>query len=160
MIKRLLLIAVLGVTVSGCFMAPLALVGPVSSGFSTASLIQTGVSTGANYIVKQSTGKTISTHVMDSLKKDIIKQSYAPTNEPNTILEKSNQPLNAISERCRKFDFYCKRILNEDPTRAKSLLPKINTDIGCKKYDFYCKRKSQEKWLEHINSNKSLQGSS
>ena len=59
MIKRLLVIAVLGVTVSGCFMAPLALIGPISSGFSTASLIQTGVTTGANYVVKKSTGKTI-----------------------------------------------------------------------------------------------------
>ena len=58
MIKRLLLIAVLGVTVSGCFMAPLALVGPATSGFSTASLIQAGVSQGANYVVKKRTGKT------------------------------------------------------------------------------------------------------
>ena len=67
MIKRLLAIAVLGVTVSGCFMAPLALVGPATSGFSTASLIQSGVTTSANYMVKQSTGKTIGEHAIDAI---------------------------------------------------------------------------------------------
>ena len=92
MFKRLLTIAVLGVTVSGCFMAPLALVGPAASGFSTASLIQSGVTTGANYVVQKSTGKTISEHVFQSLRKDALKQSYAPVNEPDEILKQSNQP--------------------------------------------------------------------
>ena len=80
MIKRLLLIVVLGVSVSGCFMAPLALIGPATSGFSTASLIQTGVTSGANYMVKKSTGKTISEHVLDSINQEAIKQSYLPQN--------------------------------------------------------------------------------
>lgn len=162
MIKRLLSIAVLGVTLSGCFMAPLALIGPAASGFSTASLIQSGVTSGANYMVKKSTGKTISEHVMQSLKGDIIKQSYAPKNEPEKILKQSNQPdnYNAISERCRKFDFYCKRMLNKSPGLAKSLLPNTEFNTGCKKYDFYCKRTSKEKWLQYINQNKSLLGSS
>ena len=161
MIKRLLAIAVLGVTLSGCFMAPLALIGPAASGFSTASLIQSGVSTGANYMVRKSTGKTITEHVMQSLKGDITKQSYAPKeNEPSKILKQSNQPYNKISERCRKFDFYCKRILNKNPGLAKSLLPKVESDTGCKKYDFYCQRMSKEKWLQDINQNKSLLGSS
>ena len=78
MIKRLLVIAVLGVSVSGCFMAPLALIGPATSGFSTASLIQTGVTTGANYMVKQSTGKTISEHVIDSIGHGTLQQTYIP----------------------------------------------------------------------------------
>ena len=162
MFKRLLAIAVLGVTVSGCFMAPLAFVGPAASGFSTASLIQSGVTTGANYVVQKSTGKTISEHVMQSLKSDVIKQSYAPKNEPEQILKQSNQPdnYNAISERCRKFDFYCKRMLNKNASLAKSLLPNTEHNIGCKKYDFYCKRTSKEKWLQYINQNKSLLGSS
>ena len=162
MIKRLLLIAVLGGLVSGCFMAPLAFIGPATSGFSTASLIQSGVTTGANYVVKKSTGKTITEHVMQSLKKDIIKQSYVPENEPEKILKQSNQPYpyNEISERCRKFDFYCKRMLNSNPALAKSLLPKIKSDAGCKKYDFYCKRMSRKKWLKHITENKSLLGNS
>ena len=64
MIKRLLLIALLGVSVSGCFVAPLALIGPATSGFSTASIIQAGVSSGANYMEKKSTGKTISEHAI------------------------------------------------------------------------------------------------
>ena len=161
MIKRLLAIAVLGVTLSGCFMAPLALIGPAASGFSTASLIQSGVSTGANYMVKKSTGKTISEHVMQSLKDDAIKQSYAPKNEPEKILKQSNQPdnYNAISERCRKFDFYCKRMLNKNPGLAKSLLPNTDYKIGCKKYDYYCKRMAKKEWLQYINQNKSLLGS-
>ena len=72
MIKRLLVIATLGVMLSGCFVAPLALIGPATSGFSTASLVQAGVSTGANYMVKKSTGKTISEHAIDALNKDAL----------------------------------------------------------------------------------------
>ena len=81
MIKRLLLIVVLGVSLTGCFMAPLALIGPATSGFSTASLIQTGISTGANYVVKKSTGKTITEHVFDSINPETIKQSYSPNSK-------------------------------------------------------------------------------
>ena len=78
MIKRLLVIAVLGVSLSGCFMAPLALIGPVTSGFSTASLIQTGVTTGANYMVKKSTGKTIGEHAIDVINTSTLQQAYFP----------------------------------------------------------------------------------
>ena len=82
MIKRLFLIAALGVTLSGCFMAPLALIGPAASGFSTASVIQSGLTTGANYMVKKSTGKTISEHALTAINtKDIYQQSYFPTYE-------------------------------------------------------------------------------
>ena len=160
MIKRLFVIAVFGVTVSGCFMAPLALIGPISSGFSTASLIQTGVTTGANYVVKKSTGKTIAEHAIESLNRDIIKQSYAPKNEPGKILEQTYEPKNKLSERCRKYDFYCKRKLNDNPALAKSLLPKIKINTGCKKRDYYCKRMSRKEWFQYINQNKSLLGSS
>ena len=78
--KRLLLIVTMGVTLSGCFMAPLALIGPVTSGFSTASLIQTGVTTSANYMVKKSTGKTIAEHALDAINRDVIQQTYFPKN--------------------------------------------------------------------------------
>ena len=81
MIKRLLLIVTIGVTLSGCFMAPLALIGPATSGYSTASLIQAGVSTGANYMVKKSTGKSISEHALDQLNKDVLQQTYFPKNK-------------------------------------------------------------------------------
>ena len=57
-------------------MAPLALIGPVTSGYSTASIIQAGVSTGANYMVKKSTGKTISEHAIDTLNGDVLRQTY------------------------------------------------------------------------------------
>ena len=86
MFSRLLLIASMGIMLSGCFMAPLALVGPAASGFSTASLVQSGVSTGVNYMVKKCTGKTVTEHALDSLSSDIFKQSYAF--EPSKVLGK------------------------------------------------------------------------
>ena len=86
MIKRLLLIAALGVAVSGCFMAPLALIGPATSGFSTASLIQAGVSSGANYMVKKSTGKTIGEHAYNAISKETLQQSYFPQNINSPII--------------------------------------------------------------------------
>ena len=80
MIKRLFLIVALSVTISGCFMAPLALIGPAASGFSTASIIQSGVTTGANYVVKRSTGKTIAEHAVVIInRKDIYQQTFVPT---------------------------------------------------------------------------------
>ena len=82
MIKRLLLVFALGVTLSGCFMAPLALIGPMSSGFTTASIIQSGVTSGASYLVKQSTGKSITEHAMEVINKDVLQQAYLP--EKNT----------------------------------------------------------------------------
>ena len=78
MIKRLLLVVTCGVALTGCFMAPLALIGPATSGFSTASLIQSGVTTGANYMVKKSTGKTISEHAMDAINSSALQQTYLP----------------------------------------------------------------------------------
>ena len=86
MIKRLLLIMVLGVAVSGCFMAPLALIGPATSGFSTASIIQSGVTTGANYVVKKSTGKSVTEHVIDSISNETLQQTYLPQNKVVTAL--------------------------------------------------------------------------
>ena len=88
MIKRLLLMAALGVTLSGCFVAPMALIGPAASGFSTASVIQSGVSTGATYLVKKSTGKSIHEHVIESINKETLKQTYLPKIESTTQLIK------------------------------------------------------------------------
>ena len=90
MIKRLLSVVMLGALLSGCFMAPLALIGPVTSGYSTASLIQAGVSTGANYMVKKSTGRTISEHAFDVISKDILKQTYVPINHKPLIVAPNN----------------------------------------------------------------------
>ncbi len=94
MIKRLLAIAFLGVMLSGCYMVPMAFVGPAVSGFSTASIMQAGVTSGANYMIKKSTGKTIGEHAIASINKDINKdimqQSYFPEqNSPQIILPKA-----------------------------------------------------------------------
>ena len=87
MIKRLFLIATLGVTVSGCFMAPLAFIGPAASGFSTASIIQSGVTTGASYMVKKSTGKTIAEHAMTVInREDIYQQTFVSTYETSKAI--------------------------------------------------------------------------
>ena len=91
MIKRLLLVVMLGAFLSGCFMAPLALIGPATSGYSTASLIQAGVSTGANYMVKKSTGKTIGEHAIDVINRDVLKHTYLPKNhKPLIVLPNNN----------------------------------------------------------------------
>jgi len=86
MIKRLLLVVTLGVFLSGCFMAPLALIGPATSGFSTASLIQAGVSSGANYMVKKGTGKTIGEHAFDAISRETLQQTYFPRNNNSLIV--------------------------------------------------------------------------
>ena len=86
MIKKLLLVVTLGVMVSGCFMAPLALIGPITSGYSTASIIQAGVSTGANYLVKQSTGRSIGEHALDAINRDIMQQTYVPVDRTQLIV--------------------------------------------------------------------------
>tara|TARA_B110000438_G_C15395899_1_gene471137 strand:+ start:28 stop:357 length:330 start_codon:yes stop_codon:yes gene_type:complete len=90
MIKRLLLLVTLGLTLSGCFMVPMALVGPATSNFSTASLMQSGISQTASFVLKQKTGKTIyehafatfdsfaSNYVINSLSENILRQSYLP----------------------------------------------------------------------------------
>ena len=86
MIKRIILIVTIGVTLSGCFVAPLALIGPATSGFSTASIIQAGVSSGANYMVKKSTGKTIGEHAIEVINKDVIQNTYLPKNNDSLVI--------------------------------------------------------------------------
>ena len=93
MFKRLLLVATLGVAVSGCYMVPMAFIGPVTSGYSTASIIQSGLATGANLVIKKSTGKAISEHVFDTINGDVLTQTYLPK---KTVV-------------CKKYDHYCKR---------------------------------------------------
>ena len=95
MIKRLLLLATMSVLLSGCYMAPMALLGPATSGWTTASIVQSGITTSANYLVKRSTGKTIMQHAFESINNDIIQQSYFPTNE-TTALIISRSELNHI----------------------------------------------------------------
>ena len=86
MFKRLLLIVTLGVTLSGCFMAPMALIGPATSGFTTASIVQSGVTTGAGYLVKKSTGKSISEHALDTINKEVFQNTYLPKNKTQLVV--------------------------------------------------------------------------
>ena len=68
----------MGVTLSGCFMAPMALIGPAASGFTTASIVQSGITSGASYIIKQNTGKTVSEHAISAINKEILQSTYFP----------------------------------------------------------------------------------
>ena len=94
MIKRLFLLTTLGIMLSGCFMVPMAFIGPAVSGFSTASIAQSAVTTGASYMVKKSTGKTISEHAYEAIGGDIsvIKQSYFPENNVTTLILPESKP--------------------------------------------------------------------
>lgn len=85
MLKRLLLPALCLTLLSGCYMAPLALIGPASSGFTSASLVQAGVSTSLNYVVKKGTGKTIGEHAIETLNNDVFKQTYFPVKDLKTL---------------------------------------------------------------------------
>ena len=78
MLKKIFILVSICMTTSGCFMAPLAFLGPATTGFSTASLIQSTATTGVNYLIKKSTGKTITEHAFDSLSKDTLQQTYFP----------------------------------------------------------------------------------
>ena len=85
MFKKLLLLTTLGVMLSGCFMAPMALIGPAASGFSTASIIQSGVTSTANYMVKKATGKTVAQHAFDAVSKEVLQQTYLPIEKSEKI---------------------------------------------------------------------------
>ena len=75
MLKRLFLLTMLGVLLSGCFMAPMALIGPAASGFSTASIVQSGFTTGANYLVKKTNEKPKQNLPFDNINKDILQHN-------------------------------------------------------------------------------------
>ena len=63
MLRRLFILATLCVALNGCYMVPLAMIGPATTGFSTASLGQSIVQTSAGLMVKKVTGKSITEHV-------------------------------------------------------------------------------------------------
>ena len=94
MIKRLFLLTTLGVILSGCVVVPMAFVGPAVSGFTTASITQSAVSTGASYMVKKSTGKTIAEHALDAVVGDVIEQqAYFPKNTATTLIVPKLRPI-------------------------------------------------------------------
>ena len=72
---------------------PIAFVGPAVSGFSTASIAQSALTTSAGYIVKKNTGKTIAEHAFDALTGDAIKRSYFPENNVNKLILPKSEPI-------------------------------------------------------------------
>ena len=91
--KRILLISVVGLLMSGCYMVPLALIGPATSGFTASSIMQAAVTSTANHMVKKTTGKTFSEHVIDSIDMDKISLGYFPSNQSNNLILPLAKPL-------------------------------------------------------------------
>ena len=96
MIFRLLSIATLGLMLSGCFMVPMAFVGPAASGFSTASIVQSAVTTSANYMVKKTTGKTMGQHAYELISSEILQQTYLPKNFENSSIKKNASKIRKV----------------------------------------------------------------
>ena len=94
MIKKLLLVSAMGLFVSGCYMVPLAFIGPATSGFTTSSLMQAAVSTTANHMVIQATGKSFSEHAFDAINMDDITLGYFPVNKSSNLILPLPKPLN------------------------------------------------------------------
>ena len=93
-IKRIILISIAGLFVSGCYMVPLALIGPATSGFTSTSIVQAAITTTANQMVKKTTGKTFSEHVFDAINMDDITLGYFPVNKSNNLILPLPKPLN------------------------------------------------------------------
>ena len=94
MIKRLILVSAMGLLVSGCYMLPLALIGPASSGFTASSVMQAAISSTANHMVKKATGKSFSEHAFDAINVDDITLGYFPENKSNNLILPLTKPLN------------------------------------------------------------------
>jgi len=84
----------MGLFVSGCYMVPLAFLGPATSGFTTSSLMQATVSTTASHMVKKVTGKSFSEHAFDAINMDDITLGYFPVNKSNNLILPLPKPLN------------------------------------------------------------------
>ena len=92
--KGIVLISILGLLVSGCYMVPLAFIGPATSGFTTSSIVQAAITTTANRMVKKTTGKTFSEHAFDAINKGDISLGYFPSNKSNHLILPLPKPLN------------------------------------------------------------------
>ena len=94
MIKKLLLISTMGLFVSGCYMVPLAFIGPATSGFTATSVMQAAISTTANHMVKKTTGKSFSEHAFDAINMDDVTLGYFPVNKSNNLILPLPKPSN------------------------------------------------------------------
>jgi len=93
-VKRILLISVMGLLLSGCFMVPLALIGPATSGYTASSVMQAAITSTANHMVKKATGKSFSEHAFDAINMDDITLGYFPSNKSNNLILPLPKPLN------------------------------------------------------------------
>ena len=91
--KKILLISMMGLLMSGCYMVPLALIGPATSGFTTTSIMQAAVTSSANHMVKKTTGKTFSEHAIDTINMNKISLGYFPSNQSNNLILPLAKPL-------------------------------------------------------------------
>jgi len=60
-------------------MVPMAFIGPATSNFTTASIIQSTMSSSAGYLIKKSTGKSVTEHVLEAINEETAYQTYFPT---------------------------------------------------------------------------------
>jgi len=93
-IKKILLVSAMGLLVSGCYMVPLAFIGPATSGFTASSVMQAALSTTANHIVTKTTGKSFSEHAFDAINVDDLTMGYFPLNESDNLILPLAKPLN------------------------------------------------------------------
>ncbi len=93
MIKRLMLVSIMGLLVSGCYMVPLAFVGPATSGFTASSVMQAAITSTAGHVVKKTTGKSFSEHAFDALNVDDITLGYFPVNKSENFILPLPKPL-------------------------------------------------------------------
>ena len=94
MIKRLLLVSAMGLFVSGCYMVPLAFIGPATSGFTASSVMQAAISTTANHIVTKTTGKSFSDYALEAINVADMTLRYFPSNKSNNLILPLPKPLN------------------------------------------------------------------
>ncbi len=88
-----MLVSIMGLLVSGCYMVPLAFVGPATSGFTASSVMQAAITSTAGHVVKKTTGKSFSEHAFDALNVDDITLGYFPVNKSENFILPLPKPL-------------------------------------------------------------------
>tara|TARA_B100001179_G_C18260490_1_gene262320 strand:+ start:28 stop:252 length:225 start_codon:yes stop_codon:yes gene_type:complete len=71
----------------------MALIGPATSSFSTASIVQSAVTTTASHLVKKSTGKTITEHAIAAVHdRQVLTHGYLPKRKVTNIILPKAKP--------------------------------------------------------------------
>ena len=99
MLKKLLLLTAVGILMSGCILVtPIALIGPATSGFTSASIAQSAITQYGNYLVKINTGKTVPQHAWGVIENKIVKNTIVKRSVAEEILQQAYFPKKNISE--------------------------------------------------------------